>query len=65
MHKFEVSIEFVIKAETRNEAWQKAEEYCNKHLRGLANVRRVSLEPLPDPQSVIAINEPIRKVYLY
>ncbi len=59
MDKFNVTVEFTIKAETRHIAWQKAQEVCQKHLRDLANVRSVS-QALPDPGDWIAINEPIK-----
>jgi len=60
MDKFKVTIEFVVKAEDRHKAWQKAQAVCENHLRDLANVRAVT-QPLPDPEEWIAINEPIRK----
>lgn len=60
MDKFNVTVEFVIKAKDRHEAWQKAREVCEKHLRDLATVTAVSTKPLPDPQEWIAINEPIK-----
>jgi len=61
MNKYQVTVEFVIKAEARDEAWQKARAYIEANLRhDLATVTAVS-QPLPNPQEWIAINEPIRK----
>jgi len=63
MDKFNVKVEFVIKAKDRQIAWQKARQICEDHLRDLATVTAVSTKPLPDPQEWIAINEPIRSKY--
>ena len=60
MDKFNVKIEFVIKAKDRQVAWQKARQICEDHLRDLATVTAVSLNPLPNPGEWIAVNEPIR-----
>ena len=60
MNKFDATVKFVIKAETRSEAWQKAEDICRNHLRDLATVISVS-QSLPDPQNWIAINESIKR----
>lgn len=60
MDKFNVKVEFAIKARDRQEAWQKARQICEDHLRDLATVTAVSINPLPDPEQWIAINEPIK-----
>lgn len=60
MDKFNVKVEFVVKAKDRQVAWEKARQICFKHLRDLATVTAVSTKPLPDPQEWIAINEPIK-----
>ena len=60
MCKFLVTVEFVIKAEDRHKAWQEARKVCERHLRDLASVRAVSMEPLPDPKQWISVNEPIK-----
>ena len=60
MKKWEVEITFVIQVETREGAWKEARRVIEERLRGLANVRRVSLEPIEDPNNWIALNEPIQ-----
>jgi len=60
MDKYQVTVQFVIKAKDRQEAWQKARLVCENHLRDLATVTAVSTKPLPDPQEWIAINEPVK-----
>jgi len=60
MNKYQVKVEFVIKASSREEAWEEARRICQKHLRDLANVMAVSMNPLPDPQEWIAVNESIK-----
>ena len=60
MNKYLVTVEFVIKAQDRSEAWKKSREVCRNHLRDLASVREITNLPLPDPQEWIAINEPIK-----
>ena len=58
MKKFTVTIQFVVEAPERYEAWLYARGICQKHLRDLATVHSVSDE-LPNPNLWIAINEPI------
>jgi len=60
LKKWETEIVFAIQAETRHEAWKIAEGIIEKHHRGLANVIRIGLLPLPDPDDTIAVNEPIK-----
>ena len=60
MKKWGVDINLVIRAGTREQAWRIAEEMIEGKFRGLANVKAVALEPLPDPEHWIAVNEPIR-----
>jgi len=61
MKKWNVEIAFTIQAKTRGEAWRLSKEVVHKNLRGLANVMGISLEPLPNPNEWIAVNEPIMK----
>lgn len=62
MDKFDVKVEFTIKAKDRRDAWQKARQICQEHLRDLATVTAVSTKPLLNPEDYIAVNEPIRKM---
>ena len=59
MKKFTVIIQFVVEASERHVAWLYAQDICQKHLRDLATVHSISIDPLPDPDKWIAINEPI------
>ena len=61
MKKWNVIIQFTIQADSRGQAWVLAESLCRTKLRDLANVERVSLDPLTeeDAKQTIAINEPI------
>ena len=60
MKKWDVEIRTIVQAPTREKAWDIARELCERHLRDLANVWSVSMEPLPDPDDWIAVNEPIK-----
>ena len=60
MKKFEVTIQFVVEAPDRHIAWLYSQDVCQRHLRDLATVKAVSIDPLPNPQEWIAINEPIK-----
>ncbi len=61
--KYLVTVDFFIKADHRGDAWKLSEEICTQHLRGLATVIKVSMEPDPKPQDIIAVNEPIRDIF--
>ncbi len=60
MKKWDVTVKFTIQAETRPEAWDIARGICEKKLRDLAYVQSVGVDPLPDPDDWIAVNEPIK-----
>ena len=66
MKKWDVTVKFTIQSETRKEAWDIGKRICEEKLRDLAYVHSVSMEPLPDPEEWIAVNEPIRpQIILY
>ena len=58
MKKWRVVFIAAIQADTRSEAWEIASQISEKHLRDLADVAGVSLEPIDDHW--IALNEPIK-----
>ena len=61
MKKYDVTIQFTwASTHNREVAWQEAESYIRRNMRGLATVLKVTNE-LPDKQAkeTIAINEPI------
>jgi len=61
MKKWRATIEVTIQAETRKEVWATGRDLIEKHLRGLATLTSVALDPVPDPDNWIAINEPIKE----
>ena len=61
MKKWRATIEVTIQAETRKEVWATGRDLIEKHLRGLATLTGVTLDPVPDPDDWIAINEPIKE----
>ena len=62
MKKWNVTVNFNIQAEDRGQAWLEAAKVCEKHLRDLANIERISEVELLDASKIIAINEPIRRM---
>lgn len=61
MKKWDVQIQFTIQAKTWGQAWILSENLCQTKLRGLADVVRISTQPLSGKQAqeTIAVNEPI------
>ena len=55
--KWKVTLECVVTAHERHEAWKIAEEKISNKYDGLIQVMRVALEPVDDPASWVAIND--------
>ena len=66
MKKWNVTVEFTIRADNRIIAWDLSREICRGNLRDLATVMKITTKPLPecDAESTIAINDSIEEYKL-
>lgn len=60
MKKWMVKCSFVIQADTRPQAWEKARQLSAIKHRELLQIDAISSEPLDEADEWIAINEPIK-----
>jgi len=57
MKKWKVTLETVIAADTREEAWREARKLMERKHDGFVNVVAVSMKPVQSPEEWIAVNE--------
>ncbi len=57
MAKWKVTLESIVEAETRVEAWRISRQIFEQDLDYIAQVAAVSSEPVPKPAEWLAINE--------